>query len=203
LTRARRPAVSPKCCWIVVLPRWLPPMSGTASWHGRCATIAGDRHRADQRPRAHTRGDRRTGRPGGADLSFISLTTCYRRWLDAPRPAPISFHVNRSLRWGRAWSAPAGGPRPRCARIRCSPSAGGPASWVGTRRCRPPARYRGRRAMSNTSCGCAPRPIVRCLRMGWSMPCGLAVEEAAMTTERTVCWWSTPAGRSDRRPRGA
>ena len=40
-TPARRRVGSPRFCWTVGPPRWLPWMSGTASWRGRCAAIRG------------------------------------------------------------------------------------------------------------------------------------------------------------------
>ena len=104
-----------------------------------------------------------------ADLSFISLATVLPALIGCAWPsADIVPMVKPQFEVGKGRSAPPGSyTTPACAPTRCWPSRGVPGSWAGTPSTSPPARCRARREMSNTSCGCAPRPIGGYPPMGW------------------------------------
>ena len=168
-TPARRPVGSPKCCWIAAPEVVAVDVGyGQLAWSLRSRS-AGARRRAHQRRDADARGHRRAGRPGGR-RPVVHLADHRVAGAGCVRVARRGYrsHGEAAVR-GREGPGGRrrGGSRSRVARrCRCCASRGAPRSWTGTPSASRPARCRARRATSNTSCGCAPRPIGGCLPMG-------------------------------------
>ena len=206
--RARRPAVSPRCCWTAA-PREVVAADvgyGQLAWSLRSdarVTV----HGAHQRPRADRRDDRRAGRPGGRrPVVHLAGDRVARARVVRVGGRRYRSHGEATVRGrqgpGRAGRGGVGsrasGP------TRCCRSRAGPPNWTGrpsmSRRARCPAR----RATSSTSCGCARGPTIRSAASRWSTPY-VAPSKRGRNDRRThrSCWSCTPAAtRPPRRPGG-